>query len=348
MILTYLGFFFAGVAVNLTPCVYPMLTVTASLFRPREGQTLRHSFLKALSYVLGIALTYSLLGYLAASTGKLFGSAMQNAWVQGAVAVVMFALGLSMLGLFQITVPVEWLNRLNGLRRANYAGLFLSGMFVGVFAAPCIGPPVLALLANVADHGNPKYGLFVFFIFSLGLGLPYLLLGTFSNMAARLPKAGQWLIWIERIFGTVLIGFGIFYLSIALHLNVFSKNKETVWKPYSQSRFQEIVNEQKPLIVDFFAEWCLGCHELEKTVFADPRIKTALSKINALRVDATNLDDPLVSGMIDRYGIAGLPTILFIDSQGNEIRKIRVEGSASAKEFENSLQEWAKASRVSL
>lgn len=89
MILKLIGFFFAGMAVNLTPCVYPMVTVTTSLFKPRQGQTLKHSLIKALCYVLGIAITYSVLGYLAASTGKLFGSVLQSSWVQAAIALVM-------------------------------------------------------------------------------------------------------------------------------------------------------------------------------------------------------------------------------------------------------------------
>ena len=340
MIIKFIGFFIAGLAVNLTPCVYPMLTVTASLFRPRDGETLKHSFAKALSYVLGIALTYSSLGYLAASTGKVFGAALQSSWVQGAVAMMMFILGLSMLGLFQLTVPSELLNRLSGLRKANYLGLFASGMLVGIFAAPCIGPPVLALLAAVADNGNPQYGFLVFFIFSLGLGLPYLLLGTFSSLITKLPKAGNWLIWVEKFFGMILIGFGIFYLSLALHLHLFHKGKDMIWQPYSEVQLQAAIHEHKPVIIDFFAEWCLGCHELDSKVFSDPQIRKILLKVKAFRVDATNINSPEASNMIDRYKVIGLPTIIFIDANGSEMQNIRVEGSASVKEFNKSLQIW--------
>ena len=144
MIIEFAGFFLTGLAVNLTPCVYPMLTVTSALFKPKEGETTRHSFTKALLYVSGISLMYSSLGYLAASTGKVFGAALQNSWVLGTVAFMMFALGLSMLGLFQLSVPGQLLTKLNKFRKLNYIGLFFSGMLVGVFAAPCIGPPVLA------------------------------------------------------------------------------------------------------------------------------------------------------------------------------------------------------------
>ncbi len=346
--IAFLGFFFAGLAVNLTPCVYPMLTVTASLFKAKrtEGESLRHSFSKALAYFLGIAVMYSALGYFAASTGKLFGSFLQNSWVLGSVGVLMLILALSMFGVFQLSAPAGLLNRLGGLRKAGYAGLFASGMLVGVFAAPCIGPPVLALLAAVADHGNPAFGLTAFFIFSLGLGLPYLLLGTFAGLAEKLPKAGNWLIWVERVFGVILLGFGMFYLMLALHVNIFTGNVGPVWTPYSAQAVQESVGHNKPMVIDFYAEWCPGCHELNKNVFSDRRTIAKLSQVTTLRVDATNINTPQIQALIDQYGIIGLPTVLFLDDKGREIKEARVEGSESAREFAKSLDMLAKKAHI--
>ncbi|MBI4309426.1 MAG: thioredoxin family protein, partial [Candidatus Omnitrophica bacterium] len=322
-IFQFLGFFIAGLAVNLTPCVYPMLTVTASLFKakPGEKQSLGYSFSKALAYVLGIALMYSTLGYFAASTGKIFGSILQNTWVLLGVAGIMFVLALSMFGVFQIRFPSELLSRLGGLRKANYLGLFLSGMFVGIFAAPCIGPPVIALLAAVADNGSPAFGFSAFFIFSLGLGLPYLLLGTFSGLVSKLPKAGHWLVWIERIFGVILLGFAAFYLSLALHLHVPSTKASGIpWQAYSIENVKASVAQHKPIIIDYYADWCISCHEIERTVFSNPQIIDELKGVTTLRVDATNMDDPKVNDMIEKYHVIGLPTIIFLDSSGQEIK----------------------------
>ncbi len=344
---TFLGFFLAGLVVNLTPCVYPMLTVTASLFKPKQaqGETLRHSFLKALAYFFGIAVMYSALGYFAASTGKVFGSALQNSWVLGGVSLMMFVLALSMFGLFELRVPSELLSRLGGLRKANYAGLFASGMFVGVFAAPCIGPPVLALLAAVADNGNPQFGLAAFFTFSCGLGLPYLLLGTFSGLVTHLPKAGNWLIWIERIFGVVLLGFSIFYLALALHLNLPSGSSASVWKPYSEQAVSQSIAAHKPVIIDYFAEWCIGCQELDHQVFPNPAIAAKLKQITALRIDATNIDNPDIQQLIDKYSVIGLPTVIFLDDKGEEIKNARVEGAGKIKEFLKSFALLAEANK---
>jgi len=340
-IFQFLGFFIAGLAVNLTPCVYPMLTVTASIFKAKgdERQSLWYSFSKALVYVLGIAFMYSTLGYFAASTGKIFGSILQNTWVLLGVATMMFILALSMFGIFQIRLPSELLSRLGGLRKADYAGLFLSGMFVGVFAAPCIGPPVLALLAAVANNGSPAFGFSAFFVFSLGLGLPYLLLGSFSGLVRKLPKAGNWLIWIERIFGVILLGFAAFYLSLALHLQFPSaKTSGIPWQAYSIETVNASIALHKPIVIDFYADWCISCHELERTVFSSPQIITELKKVTTLRVDATNMDDPKVNEMIEKYHVIGLPTIIFLDSQGQEIKKARVEGDRSRDELLKILQ----------
>ncbi len=346
MFIEFSGFFLTGLAVNLTPCVYPMLTVTSALFKPKEGETIAHSFGKAALYVLGIAVMYSSLGYFAASTGKLFGAALQNSWVLGLVAVLMFGLGLSMLGVFQINVPNVWLNRLNPLRKLNFVGMFVSGMLVGVFAAPCIGPPVLGLLAMVANNGDPKFGFTAFFIFSLGMGLPYLILGTFSSLITKLPKAGKWLIWVERIFGVILIGFAVFYLALALHWQIPKPGRVEIWQPFTEEKFQKAVSEQKPVIIDFFAEWCLGCHELDINVFSRPAIQAKLKQVVALRVDATDLEEPVAAKLLEQYELIGLPTVLFLDRSGNEVKEARVEGAVSMEDFEGSLQTWAKQADI--
>ena len=339
--LTFIGFFFAGLAVNLTPCVYPMLSVTISLFKPEfdKKESLRHSFFRALAYFLGITVMYTALGIFAASSGKLFGSFLQNQWVLAAVGLLMLVLSLSMFGLFQIRPPVELLDKLSTLRRVDYVGLFLSGMFVGVFAAPCIGPPVLALLAAVADKGDPKFGFAAFFTFSCGMGLPYLFLGTFSKLTTKLPKAGVWLIWVERIFAVVLLAFAIFYFALAFKVHPKNEAVETTWKSYSAQALNSSLMLRHPVIIDFYADWCLSCHELEKTVFSKPEVIALLKQLTALRLDATDVDSAAVSAIIEKYAIIGLPTVVFLDEQGQEIKDMRVEGVVSKEKFIKRLQQ---------
>jgi thiol:disulfide interchange protein DsbD len=220
-------------------------------------------------------------------------------------------------------------------------------MLVGVFAAPCIGPPVLALLAAVANNGNPQFGFTAFFIFSLGMGLPYLILGTFSSLITKLPKAGGWLIWVERVFGVILIGFAIFYLSLALHWNAPKvKQDANIWQQFSQTALEDIKKNHQPVIIDFFAEWCFGCRELDQNVFSKSEIQAKLSQVKTLRVDATDMDNPVTQGLIDQYSLIGLPSVIFLDQNGEEVKEARVEGSVPIDEFKESLDKWAMKANV--
>ena len=204
---TFVGIFLLGLGLNLTPCVYPLLAVTVSLFssRKEEKTPLGVSFFRALVYVLGMAATNTTLAVVAALTGGLLGAILQNTWVLAGISVLLFLLALSMFGVYTIQAPSWILNRVVGTRSTTLAGLFASGLIVGIFAAPCIGAPVLALLTWVGTQGNPIFAVLVFFTLSMGLGLPYLILGTFSGLLTKLPKSGVWLLWMERLFGVILL-----------------------------------------------------------------------------------------------------------------------------------------------
>jgi thioredoxin:protein disulfide reductase len=207
--------FLIGLALNLTPCVYPMLTVTVSVFGAQTDTNTMRVFFKALIYVLGIATMYSVLGVAAALSGGLFGGILQSTWVMAGIAVLFFALALSLFGLYEIQLPYWLTSRLGGTQTAGILGIYVSGLVVGIFAAPCIGPPIIALLALVGQKADPVFGFMSFFILSLGLGFPYLILGTFSGLLSKLPKSGSWMEWVKKVLGVVLIGVGLFYLSLA-------------------------------------------------------------------------------------------------------------------------------------
>ena len=210
-LLAFLGVFGTGLALNLTPCVYPMLGVTLSIFGARRKAPPLQVFGLALVYVLGMATTYTTLGVAAALTGSLFGSALQNPVVLIGIGVLMVGLALSMFGLYTLQPPAALLSKLGGANATSALGVFASGLVVGVFAAPCIGPPILVLLALVGARGDVGFGTAIFFTLSLGLGAPYLVLGTFSNLLRNLPRSGEWMVWVERALGVILLGVGLFY-----------------------------------------------------------------------------------------------------------------------------------------
>jgi thiol:disulfide interchange protein DsbD len=380
--LAFLGIFGTGLALNLTPCVYPMLGVTLSIFGARRAAPPLQVFGLALTYVLGMAAMYTTLGVAAALTGGLFGSALQNPLVSVGIGVLMVGLALSMFGLYQLQPPPALLAKLGGANATSALGVFLSGLVVGVFAAPCIGPPVVALLALVGARGDPWFGFAVFFTLSLGLGAPYLVLGTFSNLLRRLPRSGEWMVWVEHALGVILLGVGLFYgmLGIAprragwvlpvvlvaggVYLGFFEKSANArrgfrwlkrvagtaavaaglfivistptrgiVFREGSLDAVRAALGRGRPVLVDFTADWCVACHELERATFTHPTVIEVVRGFDAFRVDLTRFNSPEAEAWRREYGIAGLPTVVFLMPDGREVREARVEGFVPASAF---------------
>ncbi|MFA4947207.1 MAG: cytochrome c biogenesis protein CcdA [Candidatus Krumholzibacteriia bacterium] len=208
--LTFLIVFFSGLALNLTPCIYPLIPITISYFGGQAGGRASRVFLLALLYVLGMSITYSVLGTIAAMTGNLFGAALQNPFVVLILAAILVVLALSMFGLWEIRMPM-FLARRTGSARQGYAGAVVMGLTMGIVAAPCIGPFVLGLLTYVGEMGKPLLGFFLFFTLAWGIGLPFLVLGTLSGSLSRLPRSGAWMIWVRKIFGFVLVAMALYF-----------------------------------------------------------------------------------------------------------------------------------------
>jgi len=206
--------FAGGLALNLTPCVYPVIPLTVSFFGGQAAGQSRRTFLLAAIYVLGMATTYSALGVAAALSGRLFGAALQSPWVLGGVALVLVALSLSMFGLYDIRMPTALMQKAGA--RQGYAGAYAMGLLVGVVAAPCVGPVVLGLLAFVAATQDAALGFLFFFVLSLGLGFPFLFLAGFSGRIAALPRAGAWMEGVKKIFGWILLAMAAYFVRTAL------------------------------------------------------------------------------------------------------------------------------------
>lgn len=381
-LVTLLAIFLIGLALNLTPCVYPMLSVTVSLFGGQTETRLGKVFFKAVVYVLGIATMYTVLGVSAALSGGLFGSWLQSPFVLGGIALLLFGLALSSFGLYQITVPYWVTQRLGGQTGTGLIALYLSGLVVGVFAAPCIGPPVIALLTLVGAKGDPLFGFQVFFALSMGLGFPYLILGTFSGLLKKIPKSGPWLVWVERIFGVVLTGAALFYLALAiapqysvyvvpltlflggLYLGFFDHSgrgkkvmqrvqwafgivaivfgvvtaralaSDTVeWEPFSDDRLTEAAENGQPVIMDFYADWCIPCIELDRNTFTDEQVIRATKDIVRFKVDLTHFDSPEAEALRRRFDVSGVPTIVFLYADGSEERPSRIVGFVPPDDF---------------
>ncbi|HWP64710.1 MAG TPA: cytochrome c biogenesis protein CcdA [Candidatus Limnocylindria bacterium] len=201
-----------GLALNLTPCVYPLMSVTVAFFGGRSRRRREETLLHALCYVLGICTTFSLLGVAAALTGSLFGAALQRPAVSIGIAALMVALALANFGLYQFRLP-QSLTQTAGRAGEGAGGAFFMGLTMGVVGAPCIGPVVAALLVYVGTTQSALLGFVFFFVLGLGMGLPYVALALAAERLRRLPRGGSWLGWMEWLFGFVLLGLALHFVT---------------------------------------------------------------------------------------------------------------------------------------
>jgi len=201
-----------GLALNLTPCIYPLIPITVSYFGGRSDKARGDTIIAGIIYISGLAVTNSLLGVTAALSGGMLGAALQYPAVLILIALIMTFLGFSFFGFWEFNMPSA-LTRLASKNYKGYFGTFFMGLTLGIVAAPCIGPFVLGLLIYVGQKGDPFLGFLYFFVLSIGIGLPLCILAIFSGAINRLPMSGDWMLWVRKIMGWILIAMGYYFIS---------------------------------------------------------------------------------------------------------------------------------------
>ena len=386
----FLFVFVGGILTSFTPCVYPLIPITVSVFGAGESVGRLRSFLLSVTYVMGIALTYSILGVAVASTGAVFGQIMADPRVMLPVCGILIALGLSMLGVFELRVPYAVQNRLNSIGGAGFAGAFAMGTVAGIIAAPCTGPALGAVLSYVATTESAFLGFWLLLTYALGMGLLFIVIGTFSSAIAALPRSGGWMYILENIFGVAIITVALYFLKevipplrtllqssagffaiagvfvlVGVALGKFAQRfkdlprlvqlrkavgvsfavvglymfvgglttaeSDLVWIADEAQGLEAGRREGKPVMFDFYATWCAACNELEHT-YSDPAVKSKLSKFVNVKLDFTR-NSADVERLKQKYGIVGLPVVIFFDSEGNQLTDKRLEKFVEPEEF---------------
>jgi thiol:disulfide interchange protein DsbD len=376
LLLTLVGVFLGGLALNLTPCMYPLIPITVSYFGGRSTDKAGLLVVHCLFFLLGLAVTNSTLGVVAALTGGLLGSVLQHPAVLIALATILVVLALSFFGLWELRLP-GLLTQAASRSYGGYGGSLFMGLTLGVVAAPCIGPFLLGLLTYVASTGNPYLGFMLFFALSLGLGIPLATLAFFSGKLDKLPRSGEWMIWVRKGLGWVLVAMAAYFikplfssdlmgivllsaviLAAGVHLGFIDRTTGTfrvfgwlkkgigialillatyqivstatrgpgvTWQPYSEELLQKATSVEKPVIIDFYADWCAPCRELEQITFHDPEIvKLAKNDFVMIKVDLTRKGDPINEHLLRHYDVRGVPTVVFLGRDGLERRDLRV------------------------
>jgi len=363
-----------GFLVSLTPCVYPMVAITVSVFGGRQTKSRWEGALLSAFFVLGIVAMFVPLGVAAGLTGSMFGSVLQSKWVVVAISLLFLAMAASMFGAFELALPAALTNRLATVGGLGYKGAFALGMVCGLIASPCTGPVLTGILTFIAKSQSASLGAGAMAAFALGLGAPFFVVGAF---AVQLPKSGRWMVHVKSLLGIVLVIVALYFLGSVFPLltryasptalflgitgavvvvglalgavhrdfaepgpgNRFAKGagialvtiggfllvvgaikptRTLAWEHELEQARAKALREQRPLLVDFTATWCGACKELDKLTFSEPRVATEAGRFVAVKVDATNSDDPKVEAAMEQFKVVGLPTVVVHDSTGQE------------------------------
>lgn len=377
LLLGLLLVFLGGLALNLTPCVYPLIPITVGYFGGQSEGSTTKLFMMGVLFILGLAVTYSAIGVITSLTGAVFGALLQSPIVILIIVAIMLALSLSMFGVYEFKLPDSIVNKAGGAK-AGLFGAFFMGLTMGIVAAPCIGPFVLGLVTYVATKQDPYFGFLLFFVLAVGLGTPYLFLAVFSGKIKNLPRAGEWMDAVKHIFGFILIGMALYFLlpllpdsisayvlpvfmiGTAIYLLFFEKLANSVkgfrifkivfsvlimtvgvyalipsetnsvdWKPFTEDALTEISG--KGVIIDFYADWCIPCKELDALTFSDPKVIELSKEFETYKADMTKALSPEVENLRNDFNIVGVPTVLILNANGEEIE--RITGFVNAQEF---------------
>jgi thioredoxin:protein disulfide reductase len=336
-LLVLASFLAFGLLLAFTPCVLPMIPILSGIIAG-EGRSLTKSRALALSlaYVIGMALTYALAGVAAAYSGSLLAASLQNAWVLGAFALVFVVLALSMFGLFELRLPGfvtqrldEAQRRLPGGRVASVAGM---GALSAVIVSPCVAAPLAGALLYIAQTKDVTIGGSALFAMALGMGVPLLVVGV--SEGALLPKSGPWLNRVKQFFGVLLLAVAVWIVS---PLFLSAKGDTQFVRIDSNAQLDaRLAAPGKPVMLDFYADWCVSCKEMEHFTFSDPQVKEELGRMLLLQVDVT-ANTAEHKALLKRFSLFGPPGIIFFDAQGREIKGLRVIGFQNAERFRKTL-----------
>lgn len=406
-------FFGFGLLLSLTPCVLPMIPILSGII---VGHGKKLSTKKALSlssiYVLGMAISFAIVGAIVGLVGSSIQAAMQTPWVIVLFSLIFVALSLSLFGFYELQLPQSLQQKVNNLSRkqktGSYAGVFIMGVLSTLIVSPCVSAPLVGALAYIGNTGNALFGGAALFTMALGMGLPLLIIGT--SFGKLLPRAGHWMHTIKSIFGVIMLGVAIWMLErilpgpmilflwasliiiSSIFMGALSKTAEHYWgklwkglgvilltygvlliigaalgnsdpfnplhleahhqsllaqspanaraQPFIPVKSLSDINREvkrasklnKPVMLDFYADWCISCKEMEKYTFSNPKVRKELNKFVLLQANVT-ANDALDKKLMRHFGVIAPPTMIFFTPKGEESEAATLVGEINAEKF---------------
>ncbi|MDR0528130.1 MAG: protein-disulfide reductase DsbD [Zoogloeaceae bacterium] len=406
-------FFFAGLGLSFTPCVLPMLPILSSVIVGQGANiSRRRAFGLSLSYVLGMAITYAVLGVAAALSGEMLSQTLQTPWALFSFAAIFVLLALAMFGFYALQLPPALQNRLaersRRLQGGRFFAVFVMGALSSLIIGPCVAAPLSGILLYIGQSGNAVLGGVALFALSIGMGTPLMLFGV--SAGAFLPRAGMWMQSVQRFFGFLLLAAAVWIVSpvipdeaalaawaflallaavalkalerlpsgagkmayagkslgilfllygIALAAGSFSGARDPLapletlaarrenergtkhnFPPFERvanmealdARLASAAQNHQPVLLDFYADWCVSCKEMERFTFSDPEVAARLQVFVRLQADVTD-NTEADRQLLRRFSLYGPPGIVFFDRDGQEIEGLRVIGFQKAAVF---------------
>lgn len=337
-LMTLLTFFGFGVLLSLTPCVLPMVPILSSIIVGRKHTSHLHAFLLSLFYVLGMACVYALIGIFFGVIGKNIQLAFQNPYVIVAFSVLFVVMALSMFGLFTLQLPEKVrsfiANKSQHQKSGSYFGVFVMGALSTLILSPCVTPPLVAALGYISQSGQAALGGGALFMMGLGSGLPLLLIGLVGPKI--LPKPGRWMNVIKYLLGILLLV--VAFMMLARVFEAPAKPPLPFKMVKTASQVEAIVKNHPAdtIFLDFYANWCVSCKEMDKFVFENPAVQAKLKKLILLRVDITS-NSRENRAIMQHYGVIAPPTML-VFKHGNAIAEKRIIGYQNAQKLLRKIQ----------
>ncbi len=341
------AFALMGLLLAFTPCVLPMVPILSSIIVGHGNTVSRGRGLGlAAVYSLGMGLVYTALGVAAGLAGEGLAAALQTPWVLGAFALVMVLLALAMFDVFQLRLPAALERRLTDMSHGHgggrLAGVFMMGALSALIVSPCVSAPLAGALLFISQTRDVVLGGAALLALSFGMSVPLLLVG--ASAGALLPKGGPWMLGIKKVFGVVLLGVAVWIIQPVLPSSL------ALWGPPAQApavTFKTIRNvaeldaelraTARPVLLDFYADWCVSCKEMERFTFTDTKVAALMSQALLLKADVTaNNDDD--RALLKRFHLFGPPGTIFFDAQGRELTGVRAIGYQDAAKFTQTLK----------
>jgi thiol:disulfide interchange protein DsbD len=397
------AFFLAGLLLAFTPCVLPMVPIVAGIIAGQGASATRaRSFVLSLTYVLGMAATYTAAGIGFAAAGQQAQTLFQKPWIILLFAALFVAMAISMFGFFTVQMPAAIQTRLaqmsNRQQGGSYLGVAAMGALSALIVTTCVGPALVAALSVIGQSGEMVRGGVALFAMAIGMGVPLLVVG--ASAGQLLPRAGVWMDTVKQAFGALMLGVAVWMLSrilperislllwivplgalafillraalrtgagrvaarvlgagaavyaVLLLVGYFRGATDPLHplqsaEAHVELPFQRIQSvaaldaavatakaQGKSVMLDFYADWCVSCKEMEKLTFPRPDVQQALANTVWLQADVTanNAED---QALLKQFGIFGPPTIAFYGTDGVERRQYRVVGFMKSEEFVN-------------